>query len=82
MTDYIRGVSRNQVALFPEAVEDYITAHNPVRFIDAFVDKLAVGPTAELTGRRATEQLRRITLDANDASAAPVQRFVSPRVPN
>ena len=38
--DYIRGVSRQQVTLFPEAVEDYITADNPVRFIDAFVSKL------------------------------------------
>ena len=31
--DYIRGVTRNQVILFPESVEDYITADNPVRFI-------------------------------------------------
>ena len=38
--DYIRGVSRNQVTLFPEAIEDYITADNAVRFIDAFVSKL------------------------------------------
>jgi transposase len=38
--DYIRGVTRNQVILFPEAVEDYITADNPVRFIDAFVNSL------------------------------------------
>jgi len=33
--DYIRGVPRKQVILFPETVEDYITADNPVRFIDA-----------------------------------------------
>jgi len=32
--------------------------------------------TVELTGRRATENLRRITLDAKHAPAAPVQRFV------
>lgn len=38
--DYIRGASRNQVILFPETVEDYITADNPVRFIDAFVASL------------------------------------------
>ncbi len=35
--DYIRGVSRDQVMLFPDSVEDYITEDNPVRFIDAFV---------------------------------------------
>src|ERR1044072_2523182 len=40
LMDYIRGVSRQQVTLFPEAIEDYITADNPVRFIDAFVSKL------------------------------------------
>jgi len=38
--DYIRGTARNQVMLFPEAVEDYITEDNPVRFIDAFVASL------------------------------------------
>src|SRR5437667_2258517 len=38
--DYIRGVTRNQVVLVPESVEDYITADNPVRFIDAFVSGL------------------------------------------
>src|SRR5438309_4782668 len=38
--DYIRGVTRNQVILFPESVEDYITEGNPVRFIDGFVSSL------------------------------------------
>src|SRR6266853_1933226 len=38
--DFIRGVNRNQVILFPETVEDYITEDNPVRFIDAFVSGL------------------------------------------
>src|SRR6266853_6944082 len=41
--DYIRGVTRNQVILFPETVEDYITEDNPVRFIDAFVASLDLG---------------------------------------
>src|SRR5438046_9980456 len=40
LMDYIRGVSREQVRLFPESVEDYITEDNPVRFIDAFVSGL------------------------------------------
>src|SRR2546428_14187025 len=38
--DFIRGVNRNQVILFPETVEDYITEDNSVRFIDAFVSGL------------------------------------------
>ena len=48
--DYIRGVTRNQVILFPETVEDYITDDNPVRFIDAFVGSLEL---AELGFARA-----------------------------
>lgn len=36
--NYIEGESREQITLFPEAIEDYITEENVVRFIDAFVD--------------------------------------------
>lgn len=38
--NYITGTPREQIILFPEAIEDYITRENPVRFIDAFVDSL------------------------------------------
>ena len=48
--EYIRGVTRNQVILFPETVEDYITEDNPVRFIDAFAASLDL---AELGFNRA-----------------------------
>jgi transposase len=37
---YIKGENRNQITLFPEAVDDYITPDNPVRVIEAFVDSL------------------------------------------
>lgn len=37
---YITGVSRDQVVLFPESIDDYITEDNPVRFIDAFVEHM------------------------------------------
>ena len=30
----------SQILLLPEAVDDYVGADNPVRFIDAFVDEL------------------------------------------
>jgi len=33
-------MSRQQLVLFPESVDEYISADNPVRFIDAFVDSL------------------------------------------
>ena len=38
--DHVSGIAREQITLFPEAVEDYISAENPVRFLDAFVDQL------------------------------------------
>ena len=38
--DHIRGISRDQLTLFPEALDDYISQENPVRFIDAYVDSL------------------------------------------
>ncbi len=37
---YIYGNDRSNVLLFPEALDDYITAENPIRFIDAFVSSL------------------------------------------
>ncbi len=37
---YVEGISREQVLLFPEAVDDYLTEENPVRFINAFVEGL------------------------------------------
>ena len=35
--NHLRGLSRQQKLLLPEAVEDYVGAEAPVRFIDAFV---------------------------------------------
>ena len=40
MSRFIEGQHRQQATLFPERIEDYITEENPVRVIDAFVDKL------------------------------------------
>jgi len=40
---YINGSDRAEVLLFPEALDDYITPENPVRFIDAFVTSLDLG---------------------------------------
>jgi transposase len=56
---YIEGVNRGQQVLFPEVLDDYVGAENPVRFIDAFVaslDLAALGvqrPTPPETGRPA-----------------------------
>ena len=37
---HIAGFERDQLLLLPEAVDDYVDAENPVRFIDALVDGL------------------------------------------
>lgn len=41
--DYIRGEDRDQELLLPDSVEDYVGEDNPVRFIEAFVDRLDMG---------------------------------------
>ena len=37
---YIPGSDRSQTLLLPPMIDDYVSADNPVRFIDAFVDGL------------------------------------------
>jgi len=37
---HVQGQERDQLTLFPEALEDYIAKENPVRFVDAYVDGL------------------------------------------
>lgn len=40
---YVEGTNREQVVLFPAVIDDYVTAENPVRFVEAFVKQLNVG---------------------------------------
>ena len=37
---FIKGTPRSDVLLFPEAIDDYVSDDNPVRFIEAFVANL------------------------------------------
>jgi len=37
---HIDGIDRDQITMFPEALDDYISEDNPVRFVDAFVGSL------------------------------------------
>jgi transposase len=61
---YVSGESREQITMFPEVVDDYITQENPVRFIEAFVDGLDV---AELGfGRAEPNELGRPGYDPRD----------------
>lgn len=38
--EYIQGISREQIHLFTESLDNIIDEENPVRFIDAYVEKL------------------------------------------
>ena len=40
MKRFVEGVSRDQITLFPEKLEDFIAEDNPVRVIEAFVEGL------------------------------------------
>lgn len=42
MSHHIKGQSRTQSTLFPEALDDFVTDENPVRVIDAFVDSVGL----------------------------------------
>src|ERR1700758_3051384 len=57
MKRFVEGTDRGQATLFPEYLEDWIYEDNPVRAIDAFVERLGLaelgfeGTTPEATGR-------------------------------
>jgi transposase len=57
MRRFVEGIDREQGTLFPECLADWIDGDNPVRVIDAFVDKLDLsrlgfeGVAPEATGR-------------------------------
>ena len=51
---YIEGQSREQVLIFPEVIDDYVSKENPVRFIDTFInmlDMIKLGFTHSLTSK-------------------------------
>ncbi|MCZ6655621.1 MAG: IS1182 family transposase [Planctomycetota bacterium] len=43
MKRFVEGVDRSQSTLFPDRLEDWIGADNPVRVVDVFVDALDLG---------------------------------------
>src|SRR5215831_15618399 len=76
MRRFVEGIDREQATLFPECLEDWIDQDNPVRAIDAFVDKLDLrgvgfdGVAPETTGRpsrliRSLRKLHRKSYSAN-----------------
>ena len=57
MSRYIQGITRSQVTLFPDSLDDFVSEENSVRIIDVFVDELNLqnlgfeGATLKSTGR-------------------------------
>src|SRR6202050_798080 len=69
MKRFVEGIARQQATLFPECLEDWIDCDNPVRVIDAFVEKLDLltlgfdGAVAEATGRPSYHPAGRLKLN-------------------
>ena len=43
MRRFVEGMDRKQATLFPDCLDDWIDEDNPVRVIDAFIDRLDLG---------------------------------------
>jgi transposase len=43
MGRFVEGQDRRQSWLLPSSLDDYVTADNPVRVIEAFIDELDLG---------------------------------------
>ena len=68
MRRFVEGIDRGQATLFPECLEDWIDADNPVRVIDAFVEKLDLSGLG-LRARR--QRPRRRAAEQRDELAPP-----------
>lgn len=80
MGRFVEAADRDQSSFLPACLEDYVDANNPVRIIDAFVDKLEL---AELGFGRAAGLDRQTRLRArHDAQALclwlPASAYVEP----
>ena len=72
MKRFIAGEDRRQITLLPECLDDYVTADNPVRLVEVFVDEfdltaLAVPPTIR---RRCSKSTSTATSTASRRAAA------------
>ena len=54
MSSYLKGTERSQVLMLPECVEDYVSADNPVRVVEAFVAQLDLATLDLPAGPQAT----------------------------
>ena len=57
---HLVGEDRCQTLLLPEALDDYVGAENPVRFIDTFVDGLDLAAGGFWSGSAAGDRAPRL----------------------
>ena len=72
---YVEGESREQRVLFPEALDEYITEDNVVRFIDAFVEGLEMEELG--FNRSAPKETGRPPYDPRDLLKLYIYRYVN-----
>lgn len=72
---YIEGVSREQVLMFPEVMDDYVSSENPVRFVDAWVSRLELGEMG--FSKAEPEELGRPAYDPRDLLKLYIYGYVN-----
>ena len=77
---HIFGFERSQLLLLPGAVDDYVGADNPVRFIDAFVDQLDLAAWEVRGPRRHFTHSKVMACVAFDRGVKSIEQFgLNPR---
>jgi transposase len=72
---YVEGTNREQVVLFPAVIDDYVSADNPVRFMETFVNQLELGELG--FGRAEPEERGRPAYDPRDLLKLYIYGYVN-----
>jgi hypothetical protein len=70
MKRYVEGESRAQSILFPESLDEYVAADNPVRVVDVFVDELDLKELGEQMSQTPDEQISLTDPDARSMATS------------
>jgi transposase len=72
---YVEGTNREQVVLFPAVLDDYVSAENPVRFIEVFVNRLELAALG--FGKAEPEERGRPAYDPRDMLKLYIYGYVN-----
>jgi transposase len=72
---YVAGESRDQVVMFPAVMDDYVSAENAVRFVEAFVNQLDLGGLG--FSKAEPEELGRPAYDPRDLLKLYIYGYVN-----